>query len=927
MAKLFNRAKMTTATTGSGTVTLGSASNGFQTFAAAGVSNGDVVQYVIEEGANFEIGTGTYSSSGTSLTRSPTESSNSDNAITLAGQATVSITAVADDLNRLQHGGSDKVTVSSTGASVTGNLAVSGTVDGRDVASDGSKLDGIESGATGDQTNAEIRAAVEAATDSNVFTDADHTKLNGIEANAKNDQTITAGGGLTGGGTGDVTLSHSDTSSVVSTDNSGNTFVQDLTFDTYGHVTAVGTGSVSVGNGTLTVQGTGALGGSGTFTANQSGNTTISISHDDTSSQASVNNSGRTYIQDITLDTYGHITGITSATETVVNTDTNTTNFNVQANGGTQVNISAGEEINFINGNATTAAVTNQANPTVTFHHNDTSSQGSVNNSGGTVIQDVTLDGYGHVTGLTSYNLDGRYFTESESDGRFVRKGVGYIWTAVGGNALSFRSNDTIDTASGDQAALEIYQDNAGHDAFIQFHVAGDYGKYLGLHGGINDFVVGGWSHGASYQRLFHDGYHPNADTLTTARTINGVSFNGSANITIADSTKLPLSGGTVTGDVQFNSGANIHRGTHSSGYLVGSYNNVGANSAKSNPIYTIGSGYQPNDTDLASMYGIGYSHGNANFDGINTVLSDWGLYVAANGTARIGLDGGNGNIKLTGTVDGRDVAADGTKLDTIATNANNYSFPYTVSASASNSTVVQRHSSGYIFANYFNTTPNDVSSGVTKICCETGNDGYIRHATAAAVRSFINVADGANNITNNNQLTNGAGYTTFTANQSLNTSSNPTFNQIYANDWFRVNGADGIYWQSYAGGWYMTDTSWMRVYNNKGIYTSGEIQGGTINTPSDINLKKDIVKIDDALDKLHQLNGYNFTFKATDKKSSGVIAQEVQKVMPQLVHEGADEGTLTVEYGNMVGLLIEAIKEQQTQIDDLKAEIQSMKS
>ncbi|MGB2046281.1 MAG: hypothetical protein ACPHUD_11150, partial [Porticoccaceae bacterium] len=49
-------------------------------------------------------------------------------------------------------------------------------------------------------------------------------------------------------------------------------------------------------------------------------------------------------------------------------------------------------------------------------------------------------------------------------------------------------------------------------------------------------------------QRVFNDAYHPNADTLTTARTINGVAFNGSANITIADSTKLPLSGGTVTG-------------------------------------------------------------------------------------------------------------------------------------------------------------------------------------------------------------------------------------------------------------------------------------------------------------------------------------------------------------------------------------------
>ena len=58
------------------------------------------------------------------------------------------------------------------------NIATSGTVDGRDVSADGSKLDGIETGATADQTNAEIRAAVEAASDSNVFTDADHTKLN-----------------------------------------------------------------------------------------------------------------------------------------------------------------------------------------------------------------------------------------------------------------------------------------------------------------------------------------------------------------------------------------------------------------------------------------------------------------------------------------------------------------------------------------------------------------------------------------------------------------------------------------------------------------------------------------------------------------------------------------------------------------------------
>ena len=72
-----------------------------------------------------------------------------------------------------------------------------------------------------------------------------------------------------------------------------------------------------INDATLTVEGTNGLTGSGTFTANDADATTITISHADTSSQASVNNSGRTYIQDITLDTYGHITGITSATETV----------------------------------------------------------------------------------------------------------------------------------------------------------------------------------------------------------------------------------------------------------------------------------------------------------------------------------------------------------------------------------------------------------------------------------------------------------------------------------------------------------------------------------------------------------------------------------------------------------------------------------
>lgn len=58
---------------------------------------------------------------------------------------------------------------------------------------------------------------------------------------------------------------------------------------------------------------------------------------------------------------------------------------------------------------------------TITLAHADTSTQASVNNSNGTVIQDVTVDGNGHVTALGSVNLDGRYYTETEADARFLR--------------------------------------------------------------------------------------------------------------------------------------------------------------------------------------------------------------------------------------------------------------------------------------------------------------------------------------------------------------------------------------------------------------------------------------------------------------------------------------------------------------------------
>ena len=93
-----------------------------------------------------------------------------------------------------------------------------------------------------------------------------------------------------------------------------------------------------------------------------------------------------------------------------ISASTSTCGANINLNAGGSV--SGTDTIKLCDGNGINVCFTD-AN-TITICHTDTSSQASVNNSNGTVIQDVTLDGFGHVTGLTSYNLDSRYYTETE---------------------------------------------------------------------------------------------------------------------------------------------------------------------------------------------------------------------------------------------------------------------------------------------------------------------------------------------------------------------------------------------------------------------------------------------------------------------------------------------------------------------------------
>ncbi|CAB5221751.1 Intramolecular chaperone auto-processing domain containing protein [uncultured Caudovirales phage] len=104
-------------------------------------------------------------------------------------------------------------------------------------------------------------------------------------------------------------------------------------------------------------------------------------------------------------------------------------------------------------------------------------------------------------------------------------------------------------------------------------------------------------------------------------------------------------------------------------------------------------------------------------------------------------------------------------------------------------------------------------------------------------------------------------------------------------------------------------------------ISATGNVTSPYFYSQSDINLKKDVEPIVGALDIIKQLGGYNFKWKHNDAASIGLIAQYVEQVLPMLIGTAPD-GSKTVLYNGIIALLLEAIKAQQVQIDEIKAKL-----
>ena len=134
-----------------------------------------------------------------------------------------------------------------------------------------------------------------------------------------------------------------------------------------------------------------------------------------------------------------------------------------------------------------------------------------------------------------------------------------------------------------------------------------------------------------------------------------------------------------------------------------------------------------------------------------------------------------------------------------------------------------------------------------------------------------------------------------------------------------RGSGNNSTTWAQYGGYWPLE----INLENNNATFGGSITAAGDVTAFSDARIKKNVNTIEKALDKVLQLRGvsYQRTDIESDKTHIGVIAQEIEKILPEVVSEN-DKGNLSVAYGNIVGILIEAIKEQQLQIEELKTKI-----
>ena len=1032
-----DRVQETTNSTGTGAYTLGGAVPGFQTFASE-VSNADTVYYSITDNVDFEVGLGTYASSGGTITRTTVfTSSNSNSAVNWGiGTKNIFLTYPAD--KAVVEDASNNVTIGN-------NLVVGGTVDGRDVAADGTKLDfvTVTQAVNLDQMETDIAAlengmvykgdwnagsgsfpgsgsaqtgwfyyvsgagtvnGISFAVGDNIVATTDNASTSTYASNwSKHDQTdaVQAVVGLTGSiakgsllsalnveDGADVTDTANVTSAGALMDSEVTNLAQVKAFNSSDYATAA---QGTTANNALPKAG-------GTMSGDIDGNGN-KVLFANVYSQLSDLPSASTYHG---MFAHVHATGKayfahSGAWVPLANESTTlalaggTMTGDVLYNDNIKAKFGAGSDLQIyhdasnsyvadqgtgqlvllsnsfrINNAANTEnMISAEENGAVSLFFNDSSKlattstgvqvSGNISNATG----DFTLD----VAGNISLDADGgviRFFDGSAEYGRILKNSNDFQFESqIDDGDIVFKGQDGTSLIT----ALTLDMSAAGAATFNSSITSGGNITV----GGTNNLIVN--DSGAAIfgndgdLSIGNSGVNglisaPNGDLTLDASGVINIDADNGGNINLKD-------GGTHYGTIQNeNSDLRINSiiqdkdiifrgndgGTGINALTLDMSNGGKAtfnNGATSNGDISLGDNKYlllGNANDLQIYHDGSNSYIKNNTGWLNMPMGGSGLTIAnsnfTENLAKFVVNGAielyhNGSKKFETTSSGVTVTGD----------ISNASGSMTIDVGASlrldsGAGEIELREAGTVFGNFAKTgndfrinqsiqdgdivfRGNDGGSIITALTLDMSNAGAATFNNAVTATTFNGDGSNLTGIPDNN-TTYSAGNGLGLAGTTFNVNGDQRGNIVYIgrdnNDYIGV--------ETTAMNFVLDGNVDMKLENDGDLHVDGNVVAYSTTT-SDERLKKDIVKIDNALDKVSQLSGYTFEYKADGKKSAGVIAQEVEKVMPSAVSEttlplkmGEDDKTeyKTVQYDQLHGLMIEAIKELKAEIEELKA-------
>lgn len=412
------------------------------------------------------------------------------------------------------------------------------------------------------------------------------------------------------------------------------------------------------------------------------------------------------------------------------------------------------------------------------------------------------------------------------------------------------------------------------------------------------------------------------ATKLQTSRTINGIAFDGSADITLP----TPASGIPYTGATQA-----VDLGAYDlkvNGLTVGLGNNrvdnnvaIGQSALSStttgfqgNYITAVGYEALKNDTWGYFNTGIGSSALFSNTTGLaNTAVGSNALY--SNTTAGYNTAVGTSALRVNTTGENNTAVGSGA-LEFNTTGELNSAFGR--GALYKNTTGGANVASGLNSLHENTTGGANVASGFNAMRFNTtgGNNigqgnSALNGNTTGSLNTAIGVWSGATNLSGDKNTAIG-GYADFAANNLTNATALGYGAVVSASNTIQL-GADGT-----------NGNAAVTL-----VKTSGTVNAGGVNLTSDFRLKSKIVPLANSLATVMQLNPVHYMKKSSlastayNQEENGFIAQEIQKILPFIVTEGTDENKLlSVDYNSFIPMLTKAIQEQQKQIEDQNAKI-----